>query len=245
MQETTYGKIIAKVPAEAAPLFTAKGYRCEAEIPGYYGGERKGLFMAKYPIPERRKVADPHRIESHLKRLKAMTQVPLAPMPAHFHLRILAETDIDAMIHLYKRVFTSYPFPIHDRRFIERTMRESVIYFGIFIEGTLAAVSSCDINATARSAEMTDFAVYPAYRGQKLSRYLLEAMETLLNTEGIQTATTIARAVSLPMNATFAKAGYRFGGTLYNNTHISGEIESMNVWYKRIHKRRAGHLQTS
>jgi hypothetical protein len=36
------------------------------------------------------------------------------------------------------------------------------------------------------------------------------------------------------MNATFAKAGYSFGGTLINNTNISGDIESMNVWYKNL-----------
>lgn len=238
MQETTYGKIIAKVPAEAEQLFTAKGYRREAEIPGYYEGVRKSLFMAKYPDPERRKVANRQYLESHLKRLKAMKQVALNPLSSHYEMRILETGDIDEMVALYKRVFASYPFPIHDHQFIARTMRDAVVYFGIFSAGELIAVSSCDINKVARSAEMTDFAVNPDFRGLKLSRHLLEAMEVYLKANGIQTAMTIARAVSLPMNATFAKAGYRFGGTLYNNTHISGEIESMNVWYKSIRSRK-------
>jgi len=34
------------------------------------------------------------------------------------------------------------------------------------------------------------------------------------------------------MNITFAKAGYRYAGTLVNNTDISGTIESMNVWWR-------------
>jgi hypothetical protein len=34
------------------------------------------------------------------------------------------------------------------------------------------------------------------------------------------------------MNITFAKCGYIFGGTLINNTQISGSIESMNLWHK-------------
>ena len=47
-----------------------------------------------------------------------------------------------------------------------------------------------------------------------------------------QTWYTIARALSAGMNITFAKAGYRYAGTLVNNTDISGTIESMNVWWR-------------
>ncbi len=49
---------------------------------------------------------------------------------------------------------------------------------------------------------------------------------------GIATLYTIARAISPSMNITFAKCGYAFGGTLINNTQISGSIESMNLWHK-------------
>ncbi|MFH1725408.1 MAG: putative beta-lysine N-acetyltransferase, partial [Elusimicrobiota bacterium] len=45
---------------------------------------------------------------------------------------------------------------------------------------------------------------------------------------------TIARAVSFGMNIAFARVGYSFGGTLWNNTNISGNIESMNIWHKRL-----------
>jgi len=36
------------------------------------------------------------------------------------------------------------------------------------------------------------------------------------------------------MNITFSKCHYSFGGTLKKNTNISGGIESMNVWYKKL-----------
>jgi len=36
------------------------------------------------------------------------------------------------------------------------------------------------------------------------------------------------------MNITFARNNYSFAGTLINNTNISGQIESMNVWYKAL-----------
>ena len=51
---------------------------------------------------------------------------------------------------------------------------------------------------------------------------------------GLKTAYTIARAVSAGMNRTFAKSGYTFAGTLVNNTHISGHIQSMNIWWKDL-----------
>ena len=43
-----------------------------------------------------------------------------------------------------------------------------------------------------------------------------------------------SRLISGGMHITFARRGYRFGGTLVNNTDISGQIESMNVWYKTL-----------
>jgi hypothetical protein len=35
------------------------------------------------------------------------------------------------------------------------------------------------------------------------------------------------------MNITFARMGYRFAGRWINNTHIGGQFEDMNVWYKQ------------
>jgi hypothetical protein len=53
---------------------------------------------------------------------------------------------------------------------------------------------------------------------------------------GMRTAYTIARALFTAMNITFAGMGYAYGGTLNNNTSISGHIQSMNVWYKSLKK---------
>ncbi|MBW2515111.1 MAG: hypothetical protein JRE21_11150, partial [Deltaproteobacteria bacterium] len=52
--------------------------------------------------------------------------------------------------------------------------------------------------------------------------------------QGMRMSFSIARALSPGMNTLFAGRGYTFGGTLLNNTNISGRIESMNVWYKRL-----------
>ena len=52
--------------------------------------------------------------------------------------------------------------------------------------------------------------------------------------QGLKTAYSIARSLSPAMNITFVKNGYKYGGTLGNNTNIAGRIESMNIWYKHL-----------
>ena len=81
---------------------------------------------------------------------------------------------------------------------------------------------------------MTDFATLSECRGNSLGTHLLEHMEQAVKTKSIKTAYTIARAASPGMNITFAKCDYEYGGRLINNTNISGQIESMNIWYKPL-----------
>ncbi|VVB88342.1 Beta-lysine N6-acetyltransferase [uncultured archaeon] len=83
---------------------------------------------------------------------------------------------------------------------------------------------------------MTDFATLPEYQGNGFACYLLRKMEHEMRKRNIKTSYTIARAVSYGINIIFAKMGYRYGGTLLNNTNISGSVESMNVWYKSLCK---------
>ncbi len=70
--------------------------------------------------------------------------------------------------------------------------------------------------------------------GNGYALFLLIHMEQEMTRLGFRTAYTIARAQSTGMNITFAKLNYDHGGTLVNNTNISGQIESMNVWYKAL-----------
>jgi len=146
----------------------------------------------------------------------------------------LGEKDVDAITEVYKMVFRSYPFPIHDPNYIRKTMRDHIRYFGIRDGGALVALSSAEMDPAAKNAEMTDFATLPQARGRGTAYHLLRAMEQEMKTQGIKTLYTIARLNSLPMNKTFLKHGYAYSGTLINNTNIAGNIESMNVLYKHV-----------
>jgi len=113
-------------------------------------------------------------------------------------------------------------------------MQENIIYFGVFYKSELAGIASCEISSKYNNAEMTDFAILNKHRGKGLAKAMLKEMEDEMIRRDIKTLYTIARAISLAMNCTFSESGYLFGGTLINNTQISGGIESMNVWYKNL-----------
>jgi putative beta-lysine N-acetyltransferase len=159
---------------------------------------------------------------------------PSTLTPVRF--RILRPTDTTKMAALYRAVFPSYPFPILDPEYLRSCMEDHVLYVGAEWDGTLAAISAAEMDPSDKNAEMTDFATLPEFRRQGLARRLLARMEKETRDFGIRTAYTIARAGSPGMNLTFAQSGYTFAGTLVNNTHIAGRIESMNVWFKELNE---------
>ena len=138
------------------------------------------------------------------------------------------------MSKLYQRVFPSYPFPIDNPNYIQESMETHIQYYAFESKGKLVALSSAEMDKKQQNVEMTDFATLPLWRGQGLAGELLKFMEQQMKAKGMLTAYTIARAVSAGMNITFAKQGYQYNGRLINNTQISGQIESMNVWSKGL-----------
>lgn len=231
-----YTKIFAKVPAQAEEQFTRNAYRAEAEIPGFYRGEEAVVFMGKYFSPERGTEKKPELVENALE--VAGEKAPLEDLPELEDSLLCRPTepqDAEAMADLYRKVFASYPFPIHNPDYLIETMTSHVLYYGLWDEERLVALASAETDIRGQNAEMTDFATLPEYRSKGLASYLLAQLEEAAAERGIQTAYTIARAYSYGMNITFAKQGYAFSGTLTHNTQISGDLESMNVWHKSLY----------
>ena len=234
-ETNNYTKIFAKVPAWAKDGFIAKGYIIEAQVPGFYHGREDALFLGKYLDSKRAKSNDAEQIE---EIITFTSQMEIAKyhieLAAHYNFTILTEKDAQKLAEIYRKVFKTYPFPIHDPDYLVQTMGENIVYFGIWDNERLVAVSSCEMDEKAKNVEMTDFATLPEYRKQGLAAYLLAQMEAEMKDRGIITAYTIARAISFGMNITFAKQHYQYAGTLINNTDISGGIESMNIWFKPL-----------
>lgn len=236
--KNSYTKIFAKVPDSFSNAFTENKYTTEASIPLFFNGQEKCVFMAKFLDKQRNFTQNKELNKKVLQNALAKSSFHLSRekfvLNKDFAFRKTNPQDALEMAKLYSQVFDSYPFPISDPEYIKQTMNTNVIYFGIWKGSDLIALSSCEIGLEDRNVEMTDFAVHPAYRGYKLSYFLLIEMEKEMKSQEIKTAYTIARSVSYGMNATFAKCGYTFSGTLINNTQIGGKIEDMNVWYKSL-----------
>jgi len=234
-KEYRYSKIFAKIPLSGRSRFEKEGFRLEARIPKFYGGREDGLFMARYLESERQIDPAADQVKEVLEAAKSrMVSRSVSPLADGYSSRLLTARDCDAMAALYREIFSSYPFPIHDPAYLEKTMMEDVVYSGISKGDQLLAVASAEVDRQSRSAELTDFATDRGVQGQGLANHLLQNLEAVTQAMGIRTCYTIARATSFGMNICFAKNGYAFGGTLVKNTQIAGSLESMNVWYKQL-----------
>ncbi|WP_319508807.1 putative beta-lysine N-acetyltransferase [uncultured Methanolobus sp.] len=234
-QENNYSKIFSKIPASAKEHFLNRGHIEEALIPGFFNGDEDASFMAKYLSQVRMQEPDCQENASVLKAAISKFNVPKdVRLSDDEQFIVCDEADTPEMADLYSRVFPSYPFPISDATYLLKTMYENFVYFGIRKNGKLVAVSSCEMDVANSNVEMTDFATLPESQGKGYSYYLLGKMENNMREKGIKTAYTIARARSYGMNTVFSRHSYIYAGILVNNTNISGGIESMNVWYKKL-----------
>ena len=232
--EHAYTKIFCKVPSWAAPHFFADGYMTEAMIPGFYRGNETAFFLAKYLDSDRLLHIENQYFDELGELLKRPPGKSTIDNKVKFNFEQLETKDVEQITGLYRKVFLSYPFPIHNPAYILKTMKENVRYFGVKKRGKLIAVSSAEIDKEGKNAEMTDFATNPDFRGKKLSHLLLAKMEKEMAAMGMTTLYTIARLKSIPMNKVFLRHQYQYAGTLIRNTNISGSIESMNVYYKNF-----------
>lgn len=233
--EQAYSKVTAKVPGYARDGFIHNGYIQEAFIPQFYNGDGDVYFMSKF-FSERRRAGGENGKAHEVLETARLKETPATSIELEhgFHFGMIKPSEVSQLAEVYKAVFETYPFPIHDPGYILRTMKNNIIYFGVWQGNRIAAVSSAEMDVGSQNVEMTDFAVLPEYRGKNFAGYLLGMMEKEMIRKNMKAAYTLARSDSFGMNITFAKAGYRYGGTLINNTNICGGFESMNVWYKYL-----------
>jgi putative beta-lysine N-acetyltransferase len=232
--ENRYSKSFVKIRASDFPLFFPGGYRIEAYIPSFFRNGDDCIFACKYYDDER-------AVFIETKAGEAIASLLPGNKPHHgkdkadkFEIRKADLSDIASLAYFYGEQFPNYPFPLSSPEYLEKTMRANVDYSVITDNGEIIASASAEKDMTELNAEMTDFAVMPGYRGYGLAGKLMVELETHLKSGPVKTLYTIARLNSPAMNAVFKSSGYKYSGTLINNTNISTGIESMNVWYKHL-----------
>jgi putative beta-lysine N-acetyltransferase len=235
--DNSYGKIFARIPLNALPLFKADGYISEAYIPGYINGKQDVHYVSKFLNSDRLMNIETDMLRNLSNMLNTGPGSDKKENIPDYDVSVIGESDAEKVAALFRKVFKTYPFPIHDPDYLISSMRNNTVYFGIQDKNKeYIAVSSAEVEPDYQGAEMTDFAILKSHRGKKLSIVLLTEMEKHMSKENIKTLYTIARLNSPAMNKTFLRLGYKYTGTLIKNTNISGRIESMNILYKQIKK---------
>ena len=229
-----YSKIFCKIPKSTAPVFFANGYLLEAFIPKFYNKQEDVFFVSKFLNSDRLLNIEKAQLLSLNNLLSNKPERKTKKAINGYTARRLDKSDVEQITQIYRDVFVTYPFPIHNPGYILKTMEENIQYYGVEKDGKLVALSSAEKDINGGNAEMTDFATLFSHLGNNLSGLLLYIMENEMEKQGIKTLYTIARLDSIPMNKTFLRFGYEYSGTLIKNTNIAGKIESMNVYYKHI-----------
>lgn len=228
-----YSKIFIKCQASFLPDFIAEGYMVEGFIPLFFKKKTDCFFVSKFLNKKRETVPseDLRNFGNLLKTSATGTNNSLFK----FEIERLGIEDSDAISEIFRQIFETYPFPVHQPSYIKHTIQENTTwYFGVKNGAHLIGISSAELDFDSRNAEMTDFGVLPEYRGNNIACRLLNRMEQEMKAIDIKTLYTIARLKETGMNKTFLKSGYKFSGILINNTNISGNTESMNLFYKQI-----------
>jgi beta-lysine N6-acetyltransferase len=113
-------------------------------------------------------------------------------------------------------------------------IEEGTVFFVAESNGEIVSSASAEVNMVYHNAEMTDCATDPAFRKHGLMKVLVCELEKELLRRNIYCAYSLARALSLGMNAVFRQLGYEYTGRLIKNCNIFDKYEDMNLWVKRL-----------
>jgi len=173
--KNSYGKILARVPLWALPLFKADGYITEAYIPGYIKGEEDIHFVSKFLNSDRLRGIETDMLRKLSNILLESSGEPGPGKTPEYDVNIITEGDTAEVADLFRQVFKTYPFPVHDPEYIINSMKTDTRYFGIKNnKNEFIAVSSAEIDPDNLNAEMTDFAVLKSHRGKKTFYSIIE-----------------------------------------------------------------------
>ncbi|WP_042457525.1 putative beta-lysine N-acetyltransferase [Neobacillus dielmonensis] len=227
-------KLIVKGRNEDVSTFYELGLQPEGMIDRYFLGSH-AYFFSKFYTADRKKsdywITEDQIIHS-VCQLGSTNQRPLVPQ--EYVLKRVEESSAAELALLYSKVFQIYPTPLHDPKYISKTMKDGTIYYAYFHQEKIVSAASAEVNLFYKNAELTDCATLPEHRKFGLMKFLLNALEKELQRKGIFCAYSIARALSFGMNAALFQLEYSYRGRLMNNCYIYDKLEDMNMWVKDL-----------
>jgi beta-lysine N6-acetyltransferase len=233
-KEYAVTKVFVKARQEDWYVFLSAGFILEGVFKRYFNGN-DAFSMAYYYSAERR-TSDYWMEEDQI--LQQVLELPIKPENTRanpsFPIRMATIGDASSLAALYGKVFQTYPTPMDDAGYIKKVMEEGTIFFVAESNGEIVSSASAEVNMVYHNAEMTDCATDPAFRKHGLMKVLVCELEKELLRRNIYCAYSLARALSLGMNAVFRQLGYEYTGRLIKNCNIFDKYEDMNLWVKRL-----------
>ncbi len=225
------GKIIYNCPEQFLIPFQDCGFVIEGIIDGYFQGE-DAACISFFLDREREKSIHENEENKIIDFCKQDAKRFNSAKEATYKVRLAAAKDIPQMIQLFSAVFETYPSPVFSEDYLQKVMREQVLFIVAEEEGKIISIASADMDKVYLNAEITDCATYPEYRGRNILSELICRLEEELKHAGFTTAYSLSRAKNIGINKSLSKLGYLYSGRLINNCHICGGYEDMNIWVK-------------
>ena len=149
-----YSKIFCKVPEWTAPLFYANGFILEAQIPSFYKGTETAFLVSKFLNSDRLLEIETDKLYEFSKILKEADKIQNreSTEKSNYKIRKLDKNDSEKITAVYRKIFETYPFPIHNPMYILNMIQEGVQYFAIEIEKQIVALASADVDKNEQNA---------------------------------------------------------------------------------------------
>lgn len=233
VENSERNRVVALVHAEHSQALQQQGFTLEGVIPGFYRGESDCAVLGFSQDENRMQLANP--IEVANADLVMRKPFEVQPMRAVTPTTELAGVENAAEIaNLIAQTFPDYPTASDDPAYIARQIQEGTPFRYIRVRGKMVACASADLVPNARTAELTDCATNPTYRGRGyMQRILLDLMGDL-QAMHYPTAFTLARARIPGINRVFQKLGFRFRGRMAQSCRIGDGLEDMNIWSRSL-----------
>ncbi len=233
-QEHGFTKVILKARQEDLPAILARGFVLEGLLSKYFNGN-DAYCLALYFTDERRTSDDWMKEDQMIQAVMDLPRVmEKQPLPEGYSLRFAGVDDAHELASLYGAIFETYPTPMNDEGYIKKVMEEGTIFSVIQYEGSIVSAASAEVCERYHHAEMTDCATIPQQRKHGFMKVLISALEGELIRKNIYCSYSLARSLSMGMNAVFHQLGYEYGGRLTKNCNIWDKYEDMNIWAKDL-----------
>ena len=225
------GRVMVLAPDRMERGFIEAGFRTEAIIPGFYEGKRSCAIMSGFVDHRRARLANPVEVAKVDKIVRARRAGKDHP---HIESERASESDAAELAELLGTTFPDYPTPSANAHYLEKQLREGTPFRVIRHEGRIAACASADLVESAKTAELTDCATRPEFRGRGYMRFILTALMDDLRALGYPTAFTLSRARIPGMNLVFARLGFELQGRMTSSCRIGEGVEDINVWSRYL-----------